>query len=158
MARSSYPKPLNRRWWQFWRPHVVIGGNDPYLLRWRLTPRNPCFSIYLHKFQRSDDPRALHDHPYSNVSLLLQGRYIEHLEDGETRVVRWMRPVFRTAEAPHRVELYHREDGTPIRTWSLFFCGPRRREWGFHCPQGWRPWREYVALTEDGNEIGPGCN
>ena len=42
-------------------PHMVIGGaEDPYLLRWYLIPRNPFVNVYLHKFLRSDDDRALH--------------------------------------------------------------------------------------------------
>lgn len=40
---------------------------------------------------------------------------------------------------------------------TLFFCGPRVREWGFHCPQGWRHWRQYVAPTSYGNRVGKGC-
>ena len=46
-------------------PDFVIGGSDnPYLLRWFLIPRNPVFNVYLHKFMRSDDDRALHTHPW----------------------------------------------------------------------------------------------
>lgn len=63
------------------RPHFIIGGTDrPYLLRWFLIPRNRWFNIYLHKFCRDDDDRALHDHPWWFVSIMLQGSYVEHLE------------------------------------------------------------------------------
>ena len=51
-------------------PDFIVGGKDnPYLLRWFVIPRNPVFNIYLHRFLRSDDDRALHDHPwgYSKV-------------------------------------------------------------------------------------------
>lgn len=52
-------------------PDVVIGEADsPYLLRWHPIPRNPIFNVYLHQFLRDDDDRALHDHPWVNVSLL----------------------------------------------------------------------------------------
>lgn len=49
----------------FWRaPDFYIGGNaNPYLLRWWVIPRNRFFNVYLHKFLRDDDDRALHDHP-----------------------------------------------------------------------------------------------
>lgn len=41
----------------------TIGGHErPYLLRWFIIPRNRFFNIYLHKFLRSDDDRALLDH------------------------------------------------------------------------------------------------
>jgi hypothetical protein len=59
-------------------PDFVIGGHEnPYLLRWWLIPRNPVFNVYLHKFLRDDDDRALHDHPWLWCSVLLRGEYIE---------------------------------------------------------------------------------
>ena len=43
----------------------VIGGAErPYLRRWWVIPRNRLFNVYLHQFLRSDDDRALHDHPW----------------------------------------------------------------------------------------------
>lgn len=60
-------------------PDFVIGSaEDPYLLRWWIIPRNKVFNIYLHRFMRSDEDRALHDHPWSNLSILLRGCYAEH--------------------------------------------------------------------------------
>jgi hypothetical protein len=53
-------------------PDVVIGGKDhPYMLRWWVWPRNRVCNLYLHRFLRSDDDRALHDHPWINVSIPL---------------------------------------------------------------------------------------
>jgi hypothetical protein len=47
--------------------------------RWWVIPRNKFFNIYLHHFLHSDDDRALHDHPWWNVSILLRsGSYVEH--------------------------------------------------------------------------------
>src|ERR1700761_649655 len=61
------------------RPDVLIGkAGDTYMRRWWVIPRNRFFNIYLHNFLRSDDDRALHDHPWVNMSILLWGRYIEH--------------------------------------------------------------------------------
>lgn len=55
-------------------PDFVIGRTgDPYMERWWLIPRNRFFNIYLHRFWRSDDDRALHDHPWVNLSILLKG-------------------------------------------------------------------------------------
>src|SRR4051812_37025247 len=60
------------------KPHFFIGGQDaPYMLRWYLLPRNPWLNLYLHKFLRDDDDRALHDHPWWFVSLMLRGAYYE---------------------------------------------------------------------------------
>src|ERR1700761_448041 len=61
------------------RADVLIGKpGDTYMRRWWVIPRNRFFNIYLHNFLRSDDDRALHDHPWVNMSILLWGRYIEH--------------------------------------------------------------------------------
>lgn len=139
------------------QPDRVIGGDArPYLLRWYLIPRNPVFNVYLHLFLRSDDDRALHDHPWANLSLLLRGRYLEHtiaaggierrqeLAAGDWR----LRPSGRFA---HRIELI---DGP---CWTLFVTGPRYREWGFHCArEGWIHW---LNFTDDaGTGIGKGCD
>lgn len=142
-----------------WRgPHFTayIDG-EPYLRRWHLVFRNPWFSVYLHNFVQSDDVRALHDHPYANATLLIRGRYWEHNAHGKWLIPPWQL-IRRKAEAPHRVELLLGKDGNPLPTWSLFFVGRRVRDWGFHCPGGWRSHRDYLRLMPGGNEVGPGCD
>lgn len=137
-------------------PDFTIGGaGDPYLHRWWLIPRNPVFNIYLHQFIRSDDDRALHDHPWFNLSILLRGRYVEEtIRAGgiHGRIVRYAGDFkFRSPWHAHRIEL---DDGD---CWTLFITGPRLRQWGFHCPQGWRHWREFTS-GERGETIGRGCD
>lgn len=146
------------------KPDFVIGSSEnPYLLRWWVIPRNRFFNIYLHCILRSDDDRALHDHPWWNISIILKGGYWEvkphaYHKDGRAyghSMPRWCRAwsiVFRSATTAHRLELLN---GTPC--WSLFITGPRIREWGFHCPKGWRHWKEFVSITEGGNDTGKGC-
>jgi hypothetical protein len=135
---------------------VLIGGPvDTYLRRWFVIPRNRVFNIYLHHFLRSDDDRALHDHPWWNASILLNGKYTEHtigaggvhhhIEYGTGAV------KLRGARYAHRVELI---DGP---CWSLFLTGPRLHNWGFHCPAGWRPWQQFVD-SKDAGQIGRGCD
>ena len=137
-------------------PDFVIGGAEkPYLLRWFVIPRNRIFNVYVHRFLRSDDDRALHCHPWMNASILLRGEYAEHtiaqggvaqcarLVAGDVRV-RW------SGRLAHRIEL---TDGP---CWTLFLTGPRYRSWGFHCPTRWVPWREFTA-PDDSGAIGPGC-
>jgi hypothetical protein len=132
-------------------PDEIIGGDDdPYMLRWKLIV-TPWVRVYLHRFIRSDDDRALHDHPASNLSILLSGQYRE-IMPGRVALRRPFRPVWRRAEAAHRVELI---DGR--RVWSLFLRGPTKREWGFHCPQGWRHWSDFSVPTPGGNKVGRGC-
>lgn len=105
----------------------------------------------LHEVLRSDDDRALHDHPWSSRSLIIAGGYFEHLPGG-LRV--WRAPGWtgdRTAEQPHRLEV---PDGG--RAVTLFFTGAKTREWGFHCPQGWRHWQDFTGGAH-GETVGLGC-
>ena len=127
-----------RRWLAF-VPWNIGGNENPYLRRWFLIPWNRRFNVYLHKFLRSDDDRALHDHPFDNVSILLRGSYLEHTPEG---TFRRSAPAFvrRTAEQSHRIELI---DGKHV--WTLFVTGRKVREWGFHCEKSWRHWREFMA-------------
>lgn len=121
-------------------PDVVIGGD--YLRRWHVIPRNSAGNVYLHQFGRSDDDRALHDHPWDSTSVLLDGCYREHTPDG----VFLREPgtcVTRKAEAFHRIELI---DGAPVV--SLFLTGSKVRDWGFAAPGGWVPWQEFCATGE----------
>lgn len=141
-------------------PDFIVGGADhPYMRRWWVIPRNRRFNIYLHNFLRSDDDRALHDHPWWNVSILLTGSYVEHRQDGSVRVRKAWRPwapwrlTIRSAEAAHRIELV--EGANPV--WTLFITGPVVREWGFHCPKGWRHWRIFVS-ERDAGAVGLGCD
>lgn len=138
------------------KPHSVIGGADrPYLLRWWLLPRNRVLNLYLHKFLRDDDDRALHDHPWWFVSLVLRGGYVEKTEAGETRR-RAGSVAFRPATWRHRVVLERDAVGEVIPCWTLILTGRKSRTWGFWCPFGFRPWHEF---TKPGNsaEVGRGC-
>lgn len=136
-------------------PDFIVGGKeDPYLMRWWILPRNRFFNVYLHHFLRSDDDRALHDHPWWNLSILLKGEYTEHtIAAGgvnQAAVRKAGQFKFRGATSAHRIELH---DGA---CWTLFITGPRLREWGFHCPRGWRPWQMFVD-DRDSGKVGRGC-
>jgi hypothetical protein len=133
-------------------PDFTIGPpNDVCLRRWYVIPRNRWFNIYLHQFLRSDDDKALHDHPWFNCSVLLRGEYLEHAR-GRIKLRRPWVPVFRRATVAHRVELI---DGGSV--WTLFLTGPKVRTWGFHCPKGWIPWTEFAEERPGGNAVGKGC-
>lgn len=139
-------------------PDFVIGDERaPYLLRWWVIPRNRWFNVYLHCFLRSDDDRALHDHPWCWASLVLEGAYREHtiaaggvhgLELFEAGRLRFHRPGF-----AHRLEMLPAYGAC----WTLFVTGPRVREWGFHCARGWTPWNVFTKPGKPG-EVGRGCD
>jgi hypothetical protein len=139
-------------------PDFIIGGkDDPYVRRWWVIPRNRLFNVYLHQFVRSDDDRALHDHPWVNCSILLRGCYEEHLPGDGVRFRKAGDVVFRrSGRMAHRVMLLQMGGGE-IPCWTLFITGPRYREWGFHCPRGWVHWKLFTAPDDTGT-IGKGCD
>ncbi|WP_408585959.1 hypothetical protein [Novosphingobium sp.] len=129
-------------------PDFVIG--DDYLRRWWIIPRNESCNVYLHQINRSDDDRALHDHPWANTSYILSGGYIEHTPHGSfTRMAGDM--IEREAPDLHRLECFPK-----IPCVSLFLTGPKVREWGFQCPQGWVRWQDFTSPT-DSSQTGRGC-
>lgn len=133
------------------KPDFVIGEpGNPYLERWWVIPRNRRFNIYLHRFLHDDDDRALHDHPWWNVSIILRGKYLEHLVNGQVRRLSVGSIKFRKPQHAHRIELIGAE------AWSLFITGPVVREWGFHCPKGWVHWKAFTKAHTPG-QIGAGC-
>jgi hypothetical protein len=123
----------------------IIGGESgtrPLMVRYILLRTAP-FGIYLHQFLRSDYDRALHDHPWPFVSILLLGGYFEVHDqtiDG-SQIKCWREPcsvLLRPAEWRHRVVL---EDGKTA--WSLVIVGRRLRRWGFFLSSGWCWWRKF---------------
>jgi hypothetical protein len=132
-------------------PDIEIGGSsNPYLRRWYLIPRNRFLNVYLHQFMRDDDDRALHDHPWWSLSWMLRGalteltaHYAYEIRAGEWRL--------RSPHLAHRLIV-----PVPGNTWTLFITGPRTREWGFHCPQGWVHWLDFTAGPH-GETVGRGC-
>ena len=146
-------------------PHFVIGGeDDPYMLRWFVIPRNKIFNIYVHKFLRDDDPRALHDHPWWFISLILKGGYYEVVPDPvvpKAEIVYTRQAgslAFRKATHKHRVVMLRSQQGYEmLPCWTLVITGRKVRSWGFWCPQGFVNWKEFTSPTEGGNQIGRGC-
>jgi len=107
--------------------HEKLGlAECPYLHRWTL--RLGAFSLRLHHFLSSDDKRALHDHPWWFVTLVLRGGYTDVSEAGEDHLgvgsVRFRRALHR-----HTVQV------DPGGVWTLILTGPARRAWGFW-PEG----------------------
>lgn len=106
-----------------------------YMRRWFFWC--PWFGVRLHHILRSDDDRALHDHPWDFVSIILWGAYYEVLPDERgPQFRRWM--IRHKAEDLHRLVL-HRP------AWTLVFTGPKRKSWGFLFDGRMIPWREYLS-------------
>jgi hypothetical protein len=142
--------------------------NVPYLIRYAIN--TPIGGIKLHHILRSDNDRALHDHPWNFTSIILWGGYWEHVAfdltkgasgmriprhaqfcaptkaNGTLTLRCWFRVgsiLHRKAECAHRVELPKGKTA-----WTLVFTSNKIRDWGFHTVKGWIPWRTY----NDGKE------
>jgi len=93
--------------------------------------------LMINYFHRSDEDRALHDHPWRFWSFILWRGYLEHTRSGARRI----RPLtlnYRPPRWTHRVEMMN---GKPACT--LVWTGRRVREWGFHTDKGWMHWKEF---------------
>lgn len=138
-------------------PDFIIGDPAaPYLRRWYLhggrSDEGWPMRLMLHQILRDDDDRALHDHPWDNISLVLSGQIRDVRPDGHTDLSAGQ-TLYRQAHAPHRIVVSAFEQEC---AWTLFFAGPKIREWGFHCPGGWRHWRAFVD-DRDRGRVGNGC-
>lgn len=130
-----------------------------YMERWWLIPRNWAFNIYVHIVRRSDDDRALHDHPWWSLSIVLEGGYYEEtIEAGGVHRRVWRGPgsvkFRRTGSMAHRLELFRYtnlpgaldDEEQPCKT--IFITGPVLRRWGFHHPSGWVDAYDWDAFCE----------
>jgi len=132
-------------------PDFTVGPvDDPYMLRWFITPRGSNGGVYLHKFMHDDEDRAFHDHPWDSVSIVLSGKLRELRPDLPPRIIQAGETVTRKAPYAHRLEVIE-------RGFTLFTMGPRIREWGFLCDQGWRHWTRFVD-GDDKGRISAGCD
>lgn len=159
----------------FWRePDFIIGGwENPYIRRWWVIPKNRWFNIYLHNQVRDDDDRALHDHPWWNISIILKGGYIEWKP--QSQYVKGDHPpaimphvrnpghiIFRRATDSHTLQLHNDgHTGKPTPSWSIFITGPKKRDWGFWCKKNernrWVHWQKFVDPHDTGR-TGKGCD
>lgn len=157
-------------------PDLIIGPrHNPQTYRWHLIKWRG-WQLALHKWWRSDEDRALHDHSGHNMSVILSPQgYVEIVrrelpyvamgpatayggyQDMPRRRFPFV-PYFRRADAPHRVVL---RDARPV--WTLWLRWPPIREWGFHCPRGWRHWKDFCNSRDystpgSTSEVGRGCD
>ena len=130
-----------------WRsPDEMIG--ECYMRRWHLRRKPGRHNLYLHRYDGSDDDRALHDHPWKSIGIVLWGKLYEVSEMGEKRLWPFI-PKYRKAQYAHRLKLKSKV------AFTLFFTFPKEREWGFLCPNGWVHWSEFTDSS--GQQTGSGC-
>ena len=151
--------------WLFKHKTVVNCDRQPYLTRWYVFRSAPV-AIFIHRFHRSDEDRALHDHPWSFITFILWRGYVEHTDRpcslcvggagynvffparcpfcGGTEIERSLDRKYpgmicwRPAEWRHRVELV---GGRPA--WTLVVRFRERRIWGFWERTGFIAWNKW---------------
>lgn len=138
-------------------PHdtITIHG-QPYLTRYYLTGKptqklGERPGLRIHHFHASDQDRELHNHPWSGVSLVLKGGYIEErrepreyikvpVKDEGGTMYEVVEVYFTThklclpgavnvlrKDTFHRATLIDHVKGC----WTLFYTGRRNQSWGF---------------------------
>lgn len=132
-----------------------------YLDRWGLQhPR--IGAVFLHRMDAPDPGIDLHDHPWSFVSIVLWGGYVEQRADtrqachiaaiaeglSATRGGQHPRGEL-VARRPLSVRVMRLDEChtiTELRrrvSWTLVLAGPVRRNWGFYLPAGYMSEPEY---------------
>lgn len=119
----------------------IEGKRVLYLRRWHLL-NTPWFKIYLHRFTAPDQDKFPHDHPWNSWICILKGSYRENIYNSNciTHVLRKPGQFrFMSAKTTHRIVKLETS-----KVWTLFVCGKKKREWGFHTKSGWIHWKNYL--------------
>lgn len=123
--------------WRVCHRFTIGHPGDPYLTRLTLL-KTPWFSIKLHQIFRPDEQEDLHDHPWTFFSVILLGHYLENTPYGYKRRF-WFN--WKRATDTHSIREVSRR---PV--WTLLFCGPECREWGFWVKGQFVLWTDYEKL------------
>lgn len=151
--------------------HLYHADGSAYMMRYWLVPytfekvltirESPIgwllqrfgIAVRLHHICTPDADRAMHDHPWSFLSIVLRGWYLEARPmkvspcfDGPVEEARCLYRLagsigFRHAPDRHRVTQV--SDGG---VWTLFATGPQRQWWGFYTPAGKIYYRDYESV------------
>ena len=111
-----------------------------YLTRWTLLDMGRLGQVLLHRIDRPDAGTALHDHPWSFLSLVVAGSYVEELGGCRFAVRRgFLSLAYRQAAIPHRVAAV-----SAGGCWTLLWTSAKRarRAWGFYANESWKPWTD----------------
>lgn len=108
----------------------------PYLIRWRVETK--WGSVRLHHWISSDDPRALHDHPWDFVTFVIKGGYTDKNPTGEQHL---KAPKVQYRSATHQHTVYPDPGGA----WTVVITGPKIRPWGFWVSGKFKKANKYFA-------------
>lgn len=141
-----------RKMWFLWIKKTTLrifdGIDNPiYLIRYSLFTC-PWFAIKLHRILMSDD-NCMHDHPWSFISIILWGGYVEESPDYSVMhksvgfpytLKRLYGPgsiLWRPTPSVHRLVIFQ-----PATTLVITF--KKKRNWGFYTSKGWVLWSTFI--------------
>jgi hypothetical protein len=138
-------------------PTLIVRPNGPVMFyRWWLMRDEKLCSVYINRHVGSDDLPAPHDHPWDNMTIVLEGKFCEQLYEEDELRETVMRSrgdvVVRSAAFSHRIEMRPGEE-----CWTLFITGPVVNRWSFKCPGGPIPAELFLHPVNPLRERGPGC-
>jgi hypothetical protein len=117
------------------RTVIYREDNEPYLIRYTIFTCR-WFSVKVHNILLSDYD-CLHDHPWTFITCILKGGYIENTETTS----KYYGPatiLYRPANFKHSLNLLR-------PAWTLVITFRKVREWGFWTRTGWVHWRNYTS-------------
>lgn len=132
------------KWAFFSRMVIPCEDSAYYLVRLRLI-QTPWFGVYIHDIHEPDSACDPHDHPWTFISIVLRGGYLERLW-GDPGGESWnARDQSHSRWSWHKMptSAAHQILAVLPRTETLILAGARKRVWGFHTREGWVQWDEY---------------
>lgn len=114
-------------------------------------------AVRLHMIFTPDFDREFHDHPWTFVSLVLRGGYVERRPTSATP--NWRRDgeedSYDTYRPPGSIALRrytdrHRIISVEPDTLTLVIVFRKRQSWGFFTPRGKVHWRDYESVHNSG--------
>lgn len=118
---------------------IIWRQNMPYLIRYTLRFTPAWCQVKIHHIMLSDHV-CLHDHPWTFISFLIKGGYVEHTPEG-SKVYGRFSLLYRPAKYLHRLEVHQ-----PV--WSIVITFKKVRVWGFKTPNGWIEWFKYKPSND----------
>jgi hypothetical protein len=141
----------------------IYMGRDWLMPRWMLAPDPDVagalkpkpwvpVSIRLHHIVRPDLDRHKHDHPWTFISIVARGGYIEERPTSE--VPAWVgddEDSCYVERGPGSIALrryWHRHRIVHVKpgTLTIFICFRKRQSWGFYTREGKVHWRAYESV------------
>lgn len=148
MSRQPGKGKASPRWALWSRYEIPCRDGLLYLARLRVV-QTPWFGLLLHNIHEPDEGADPHNHPWSFVSVILRGHYVERVyaDPANARSMYIEKRHGRgSVHLMGRGAAHQIVEASPgLRT--LILTGPRRSGWGFFEPDGsYVAWQDYLRV------------